>query len=1245
MKRKTLAKVLKFLFPEVQLIQLVREQGFFTREEKAARPQTYTYDEQSYSYGNKGAGPYMEVTRKTSPTSTYTYTYYEEVLDDPQKMSSFMRDFANMRDFMNMPGFANLQGFTDRMSKDSPIRDLDHLFGEIEMRVNRKVLGQQPFVKDLVASFKQGFMEGRKDKARNVILLAGAAGTGKKTALQCLLDEMSRLHLLHMPKLTEIDLSRYSEEEVRSNFIKDMHDAFQGWEGAVVFSGMEKAESTIVGLVGQLAAEGSFRTSEGVSISADDFFLVFYIDEPAERESEYGRIPASLTKRIPMPILKGIRAAAISSALDKETMEQVVENLLAGEMEKLSANMQTPITVRASVYEALARIATANKTFGEAVEQWVEQELTPHLMNLRARNEIQRGERVVIKHEVDTFYAETRRIEVPIKALSFSRKESIEDVLRELDALTGLEPVKKFVRELLETVRVNRMRSQEGGQSVAMALHMVFTGNPGTGKTTVARLIARILHALGLLSQGQLVEVARQDLVGQYIGSTAPKTMAKVNEALGGVLFIDEAYTLARQDHDTFGLEAIDTIVKAMEDHRDNLVVVLAGYTQEMEVFLRANPGLRSRFPFIVEFPDYTPQDMLNIMMQMASKNGFRIEEEAHEGLTELFGQRQIPGRNDSGNGRLVRNLFEEAIRKQSIRIAQAGETKPDLQLLVKADFGVGEKEAFNLENELAAIVGLDQVKTFLRTLEKQLIVDRRRKEAGIQVNTVQTLNMIFTGNPGTGKTTMARLLAGMLRSMGYLKKGQLIEVDRSDLVGEYMGHTATKTKQVVESALGGVLFIDEAYALAQDGGQGGGYGKEAIDTLVRLIELHKDNLVVILAGYTDDMQRFVQLNPGMSSRFPLQIEFPDYTAEEMQQIATVMVKARGFTLAPDVPPQLVAYFNDKQIPGKKDGGNGRLVRNVLEEAIRRQAERLADQPYAPVDKLNELTAADFGLASPDAGFGSVYSRDWAQAPTRGRALDELDTIIGLTSVKEFVRSISTQIEVAKQREEQGLPRASAQTLHMIFKGNPGTGKTTIARILARRFKELGVVKTDTLIETDRSGLVAGYVGQTALKTREVIERALGGILFVDEAYALAEGDQFGQEAIDTLVKAMDDYRDRLIVILAGYDEDMERFLDRNAGLRSRFPNIITFPDYTESELLQIAKLQLGQQGYKLGLGAEGKLLSIFGRYRGDKTAGNGRLVRNLVEKAIRNHAVRISGKSFPTTDDLSNLLPEDFEG
>ena len=250
---------------------------------------------------------------------------------------------------------------------------------------------------------------------------------------------------------------------------------------------------------------------------------------------------------------------------------------------------------------------------------------------------------------------------------------------------------------------------------------------------------------------------------------------------------------------------------------------------------------------------------------------------------------------------------MEEAIRKQAVRLNKEKDEK-DLKLLTGQDFGITIKKPFDIEASFEKVIGLDNVKEFVRTLQKQILANQKRRQAGIVTEQSQTLNLVFSGNPGTGKTTMARLLAEMLKTMGMLKQGHLVEVGRQDLVSEYMGQTAVKTTEVVQRTLGGVLFIDEAYSLNEEGVQGGGFGKEAIDTLVRFIENYREDLVVVLAGYTDEMERFMKVNPGLSSRFPLKIEFPDYTSEQLAEMTEIQAQNKGFFLE-NVKEPLVDFY------------------------------------------------------------------------------------------------------------------------------------------------------------------------------------------------------------------------------------------------------------------------------------------------------------------------------------------------
>jgi SpoVK/Ycf46/Vps4 family AAA+-type ATPase len=1193
-------KWLRIVLPEIQLIDFIQKEGFRGKKQRTVRGRQQIV-------GASGIPSGSDIPRSNHANI-------------PQSGGA-MREAARDAKL----GIKNLTLNTSN-------EELDQLFNEIRDTLNHHVLGQERYIDDLLVCFKKAFLAREKGAIQNAILLGGPSGTGKSLSLNILIHELYKKKLTPYKSYSSIDLSQYGEKDIHTNFIVDCSALFSYGIGTVCVTGFEKAHSEVLHYVTKLFRDGFFRTPEGIVVSASDYFLILYMDAEVNlKEAAGNQIPVSIANKIPPAILREIRSFAFTAPLSVESLRTILHTQLHKSAAALETQAQLNIQFAPDVFSELAEKILATKKYGEAVQELVETHFSSVLLDARARGRLRSGSDVLIKMEDQSFIADTGNDRILLKTISVIKEETLDDILNELNSLIGLESVKSFVHELMQTVKLQKQRAALGGKITPMALHMVFTGNPGTGKTTVARLISRVLKATGLLSQGQLVEVARQDLVGEYVGSTAPKTEAKIQGALGGVLFVDEAYTLARNKHDTFGLEAIDTLVKGMEDHRDHLVVILAGYTNEMETFLKSNPGLRSRFPFIVEFPDYTPKEMLDIMLLTAKQRAYVIDPTAHEGLVELFAMKQIPGRNDSGNGRLVRNLFEEAVRKQSVRITESPEkeSQDEISILTSADFGIGVSEEFDLEAAFETIIGLDNVKNFIRTLEKQILANKRRKEAGVVTTNEQTLNIIFSGNPGTGKTTMARLFASMLKSMGILKRGHFVEVDRSHLVAEYAGQTALKTTEVVESALGGVLFIDEAYSLVEEGTAGGGFGKEAIDTLVRHIENHRENLVVILAGYTDEMEKFLESNPGLSSRFPLNITFPDYTAEQLAQMTDLIAKSKGFVVSKEVTTALVSYYEKKQIPGKNDSGNGRLVRNTVESAIRNQAVRIVEQPELPAEELNRLTLEDFKLAP---------------AEKKETALKELEQVIGLEKIKEFVRSLSAQIEVAKKREELGLPKAGAQSLHMVFKGNPGTGKTMIARILAKRLKELGVIKLNKLVETDRSGLVAGYVGQTALKTLKVLEKALGGVLFIDEAYALLGGqNDFGQEAIDTIVKFMDDHRDNIIIILAGYDEDMDQFLDANAGLRSRFPTIIEFPDYTPHELLQISRQIFKAKGYEVSSEAEAALIKTFYQSKQIKNAGNGRMARNLCESAIRHHALRVSKLNNPNVEQLVTILPEDI--
>ena len=536
----------------------------------------------------------------------------------------------------------------------------------------------------------------------------------------------------------------------------------------------------------------------------------------------------------------------------------------------------------------------------------------------------------------------------------------------------------------------------------------------------------------------------------------------------------------------------------------------------------------------------------------------------------------------------------------------------------------------FNLEDAFSELIGLDSVKNIIREWKDMLEV---QKDTGI--NNTMMRHMIFKGNPGTGKTTMARIVADILYNMNILKTNKLVEVTRADLVAEYIGQTAPKTQKVIESALDGVLFIDEAYSLLGVGEND--FGKEAIDELVKMMYDNRDRLVVILAGYGDEMNNVLDSNAGLKSIISNIIEFPDYTVDELMQIAQEMYSEKKYELDEAATDALRSKL--EAASHEEHFGNVRYVRNLMEASIRKQNSRLKKKKDYLPSELDIILAKDIDAQLTDDINTQMKETEFD--------LEEVfSKIIGLDRVKEIIRAWKLGQEIQKKRKENDFLVDETITMLMMFKGNPGTGKTTMARIVAEILYNMNILKTNKLVEVTRADLVAEYIGQTAPKTQKVIESALDGVLFIDEAYSLlgvGEND-FGKEAIDELVKMMYDNRDRLVVILAGYGDEMNNVLDSNAGLKSIISNIIEFPDYTVDELMQIAQEMYSAQKYELDEEAIDALRSKLEAASHEEHFGNGRYVRNLMEASISRQALRLSKKEVGK-EELTKIIAEDING
>ena len=821
-------------------------------------------------------------------------------------------------------------------------------------------------------------------------------------------------------------------------------------------------------------------------------------------------------------------------------------------------------------------------------------------------------------------------------------ERSVEEILKDLDTFIGMDEVKSAVKEMAYSVQNAMQRAERGlGEQEKMSMHIILTGNPGTGKTTIARKLGEILASIGYLDSGHVVEVDRAKMVSPYQGET-PKVVDRLcDKAKGGILFVDEAYTLAplsaSGDRDNQGAQALEKLMKRMEDDRGQFIVIAAGYRTEMENLFRVNPGFR--FNYFLDIKDYSPEQLFEIMLVFAKAKKYIFSPEAEEltrkMITEMYNSRD----KDFANGRTMRTLFDQICKKQAQRLQGvdiSSMSNEQLMTINKEDVPYEAPQSVNVGDclkKMDGLVGLTAVKKEISNLTAFLNLQIRRGET----QTFQGKHYVFTGNPGTGKTTVARIMADIFKTLGVVARGQLVEADRAKLVAGYSGQTAIKTNQLVDQALGGVLFIDEAYTLKSSDGDT--FGAEAIDTLLKRLEDDRGKFICIVAGYTDQMHDFIDTNPGLKSRFTQTIHFDDYTPDELTEIFLHLAEGKNFTIDDDTRAAIHRQFEQLYLRRDKNFGNAREARRIFNEAVERQSQRLVklmNDPNFQEKDMYSLTKDDLPMAQSEA------------ARPLDEVLNELDEFIGMRSVKNSIRRLAVQSMFMKQRAAMGAGKVQQMSMNFVLTGNPGTGKTSIARKMGEILQAMDILPTSRVIEASRATLVGKYMGETPKIVNNMCDKAMGGILFIDEAYTLSDGgDQYGKEAIDTLMKRMEDDRGKFVVIAAGYKDKMEEFLMMNAGLASRFTHKLHIEDYNEDELLAIFKSMAQKEQYTLSQTAEFKALdTIYKMVLGkNESWGNAREMRNLLDATIQKLSERVSHMppEEVTKETYQIILPEDI--
>ena len=574
----------------------------------------------------------------------------------------------------------------------------EHLgsFEGLADEVKKTVLGQDAFVEGVARAMRRPFVLGTEPPAaRNVVLLCGGAGTGRHFALTETARCMAARGLLQSDQIASLDLALYPNSGAEKLFLQDLYAALYAPGEIVVFEHYESCYPGFLKTISDLAVKGSAPLSsrylvnkEGILVDAGTAlapgavsridprgkYLIFFSNKGREAMADhFGAAFVSALGDVctTTPFAREDLAALAAqqlNALARKVQTRLGLTLSAG------ADVRDHVAARCTPEQGAAGLAACCDKIFRALSEYC----------LQTDKKLTGTVTLIARPDGIDFQLGNAAPARLFDLLPAAYTGAVDEIKQELDELVGLAPVKEYVFGLADNIQVQQRRAAAGFKAASLSMHMIFTGNPGTGKTTIARLVARYLKAIGALKGGQLIEVGRGDLVGRYTGHTAPLTNSVIESALGGVLFIDEAYSLYRGEQDSFGLEAIDTLVKGMEDHRDELVVILAGYTKEMETFLTANSGLASRFPNKIEFPDYTADELLDITTVLAKGKGYRLAESCTFPLLGYYKRRQALDSRTAGNGRLARNTLEKAIFNQSRRLV--AEPAAELDLILPGD-------------------------------------------------------------------------------------------------------------------------------------------------------------------------------------------------------------------------------------------------------------------------------------------------------------------------------------------------------------------------------------------------------------------------------------------------------------------------------------------------------------------------------------------------------------------------------
>lgn len=816
--------------------------------------------------------------------------------------------------------------------------------------------------------------------------------------------------------------------------------------------------------------------------------------------------------------------------------------------------------------------------------------------------------------------------------------------LRRARALAKYPPRKKIKKITCANERIDTPEDDTGFNYPIP--HFIIRGNPGVGKTTVARLIGQIFYEAGILRKGLTIEATRDDLIDRYVGGTTGKTRECVLSAQESVLFIDDAYSLLdNSDENNYPKQAIDELVAIMTNPEQyRFCMIMAGYPEPMDKLLKMNPGLSSRFSKanVLTIEDYSPELLKSIFISDCQKEGYSFwgeQPEQEEPLDlDLFFKNMYDQRDRAnfGNARDVVSVAREAKMQASLR-------DDTIRCIIKDDFGDykkyfdkhGVSSIDDIFAEIDQYVGMDFVKELFDNVRLELFDIEDCKRRGVEPD-IYPDHYVFSGNPGTGKTTVGKMIGNFYHLMGALGGKETLFVDASDLIGNHVGDSKNKTIEKIQEAIdhNSVLYIDEAYQITDTA-----YSAEIIGAMMTKMTENAADFKMIFSMYPSQVEDFLKLNAGLSRRVRI-VGFPDYTPEQLVEIFDRTLALQGRTITDDAHRLIELLWEYKYNTRTESFGNAGDVKKFIIDMKKLMLKRVSNAKESDIDKYR-YTAEDI---HPDQ---LALIKDQINPRTFDDIMKDLNEQIGLFDLKEIILQKREEILYAKK---SGLSIYGINPGYYFFVGNPGTGKSTSAKLFGECLRELGIVKTNNFFSCTAKDLIGQYMGETDKKTYELLKKSINGVLFIDEAYSLSYADSshsdsnYKKEALEQIIAFMDvpEHRGKCCLIFAGYQKDMQGLYKSNSGMRSRIEEVY-FRDYSADELFQIFALFCRKNGYLLEEGIKKYYIPIFEEMTKMEYYSNGRTARTVYEKTIANFKRRIVHSEEISDEERTTILLEDL--